>query len=175
MGIQNGRSAATPAPWSFITWGFRTVGRTHGPPTADVSGDSSRGDSRTHLEARNLSVEAELVPFGISHHDEAGAHRRNGLLATQSSRSGIDEPLTLSLERCHSLFTAHSRSRTDVEVDTILGHLALRHLLEEDPRSMSIRVLDGRSRVALSLWYTESRKEIVPSGERVSVDRERRR
>ena len=37
------------------------------------------------------SVQAELVALGVGHHDEAGAHRGSGLVATYPRRSQRDE------------------------------------------------------------------------------------
>src|SRR4030095_12977102 len=75
----------------------------------------------------------------------------------------------LALARPHTLLSLQSGSRTDVEVYAILGDLVLRHLLEEEPWAVPVRVLDGRSRVALLLRYADPREEVVPRGQRVGV------
>jgi hypothetical protein len=54
-------------------------------------------------------------------------------------------------------------------VDAVLGDLVLRHLLEEQPGAVPVRVLNGRSRVALLLRYADPREEVVPCGQRVGV------
>src|ERR1035438_9512695 len=105
------------------------------------------------------SVQAELVALGVGHHDEAGAHRGSGLVATYPRRAQRDEPAALDLQRRHPLLSLQSGSRTDVEVDPVLGDLVLRHLLEEQPWAVPVRVLDGRSRVALLRRYADLRQE----------------
>jgi hypothetical protein len=54
-------------------------------------------------------------------------------------------------------------------VDAVLGGLVLRDLLEEQPRAVPVRILEGRSRVALLLRYADLREEVVPRGQGVGV------
>lgn len=149
---QNGRS--------IIRVGDRQTAPHRGPTRVSRNASATRR-ARTVLVTRSItirrrpqlcqwSVEAEVVSFRINHHDESGAHRRSGLLPTQSCRSDRDEAETFGLERCHSLVSTQSGSCTNIKVDAILGHLAFRHLLEEETGSVPVRVLVGRSRVALS-------------------------
>ena len=84
-------------------------------------------------------------------------------------RSQRDESVALGLEHRHPLLSVQTGSRTNVEVDAVLGDLVLRHLLEEEPWAVPVRVLDGRSRVALLLGYAGPRQEVVPRGERVGT------
>src|SRR5450755_3728534 len=116
-----------------------------------------------------MSVQAELVALGVGHHDEAGGHRGSGLVATYPRRAQRDEPAALDLQRRHPLLSLQSGSRTDVKVDAVLGDLVLRHLLEEQPWAVPVRVLDGRSRVALLPRYVDPREEVVPRGQRVGA------
>lgn len=115
------------------------------------------------------SVQAELVALRVGHHDETGAHRGSGLGATYPRRSQCDEPVTLDLQRRHPLLALQAGSRANVEVDAILGDLVLRHLLEEQPWAVAVRILDRRSCIALLLRYADPREEVVPRGQRVGV------
>jgi hypothetical protein len=45
----------------------------------------------------------------------------------------------------------------------------VRDLLEEQPRAAPVRVLEGRSRVALLVRYAGPREEVVPRGQGVSA------
>ena len=45
----------------------------------------------------------------------------------------------------------------------------IRHLLEEQPWAVPVRILDGRSRAALLLRYADTREEVVPRGQRVGI------
>ena len=54
-------------------------------------------------------------------------------------------------------------------MDPVLGDLVLRHLLEEQPRTTALGVLDGRPGVALLLRHTDPREEVVPRSQRIGV------
>jgi hypothetical protein len=54
-------------------------------------------------------------------------------------------------------------------VDAVFDKLPLRHLLEEQPWAVPVRILDRRSCVALLLRYADPGEEVVPRGQRVGV------
>jgi hypothetical protein len=70
-------------------------------------------------------VEAELVALGIDHHDVPLPHRRRGLVPLHPGRAEGHEPVGLPLQRRHPLVTGAARRRPDVEVQPVLGRLAL--------------------------------------------------
>ena len=61
-------------------------------------------------------------------------------MATYPRRSERDEPVALDFQSRHPLLSLQSGSRTDVEVDAVLGDLVLRNLLEEQPWAVPVRV-----------------------------------
>ena len=58
-----------------------------------------------------------------------------GLVALDPGGAEGDQALALGLERGHPLVALEAGSGPDVEVDAVLGGLALGHLLEEQPRA----------------------------------------
>ena len=84
------------------------------------------------------SVEAEVVAFWVGHHDMTEAHRGSRLLTAKASRSERQKPAALCLQRGHALLSDQSWSSADVEMNAVLGDLALGHLLEEQARSASV-------------------------------------
>src|SRR3984885_16103394 len=115
------------------------------------------------------SVQAELVALGVGHHDEAGLYRGSGLVTTYPRRSQRDEPAALSLQHRHPLLSLQPGGRADVEVDAVLPALVLRDLLEEQPRAVPVRIIEGRPRVGLLLRHAYPLEELVPRGQGVGA------
>ncbi len=59
------------------------------------------GEATGPVNSATSSVQAKLVALGVGHHDEAGAHRGIGLVATYQRRSQRDQPVALGLQRRH--------------------------------------------------------------------------
>lgn len=82
------------------------------------------------------------------------------------------QPLTLDHERCHSLLPAQSGRCTDVEVNAVLCHLAFRHLLKEEPRTVPVRILDSPISCCTVPRHADPPQEVVPRGKWVGILRE---
>ena len=113
------------------------------------------------------SVEAELVAFGVLHHDVPRLQRRVGLVALQPGGAEPDQALALGLQRGHPFVALQAGRGPHVEVHAVLDDLAFRHLLEEQPRARTVGVLGGGPAVPLGLGYADLAEELVPRVEDV--------
>src|SRR5690625_1676482 len=78
-----------------------------------------------------------------------------------------DKPPALDLQSSHPLFAAKVGGGPHIEMEPVLAALTLGYLLKEDPRTGSIRVLQGRGAVALIGRDTGRSQEVIPGRERV--------
>jgi hypothetical protein len=97
------------------------------------------------------------------------AQGQGRVVATKPRSAKHDESLAFSLQRRHPLIPLKPGSRTDIEVYPILRDLVLRHLLEEDPRPLPVRILKGRPSIPLIDRHPHTLEEVVPLGQRVSA------
>src|SRR5699024_10712061 len=78
-----------------------------------------------------------------------------------------DEAGALLLEGRHALTVAQVGGGAHVEVDPVLGGLALGHPLEEEAGPGAVRVLERRGTVVLVAGETAAFEELVPCRERI--------
>src|SRR5882724_16897 len=117
-------------------------------------------DQLTQYPAASESAHAELVALGIAQHDGA-ASRVVGLPGEAGTR--LHQLLDLLADQPLALLAAYLAPRDpDVEMDAVLGGLALRHPLEVQPGPLVGRV-DHRRLVAVLLFRQPDRPaELLP-------------
>src|SRR5664279_1999763 len=95
----------------------------------------SRKRSQPARRAAEASIEAELVALGVLHDHKAGFHAAVGVDPANPGGTEVGQAGGLGVQRGHPLVAHAAGGRTDVEVQPVLGDLALRHPLEEQPRN----------------------------------------
>src|SRR5690606_9356979 len=134
-------------------------------PTGSSAGCRGAGSDgsrpRSCPRAGQHLVQAELVPLGVGHDDEAGAHGRLGLVAAQPGGAECDQPLALGLQGRHPLVALETGCGPNVEVHAVLRDLVLRDLLEEDPGPDALGILERGRGVALLLGQAGALEELV--------------
>src|SRR5271169_2374173 len=97
------------------------------------------------------SADAELVALWVAHRDGVAP---DGLVGPGDAGSGLNEPLYLVADQSLSLLASHlAPGHPDVEVDAVLGGLALGHPLEVQPGAFPRRVNPRGQLAELLLRY----------------------
>ena len=149
--------------WSTRSGGTTWFGgRSRGSPTPWCSSSlrSCGSGARTSPAERGL-LHAELVAFRVEKHHPAVAPFAFALFHDRGPRP--DQTFHVSLHRFPTnLGIGDAVSDTDVDVQTVLHLLALRHLLEVDPRPGAMRVDDGAGIVPTLGRKIRGRQSLLP-------------
>src|SRR5713101_5044928 len=109
------------------------------------------------------SAHAELVALRIAHRDGVAP---DGVVFPGDAGAGLNQPLHLLADQPLAFLAADiAPGHPDVEVDPVLGGLALRHALEEQPGTLACRVDPGGAIAALLFRYPRRPGELLPAHE----------
>jgi hypothetical protein len=92
----------------------------------------------------------------------AGVDEAVGLHAAYARRAERHQGLAARLEGGHPFVSSEAHGGADVEVDAVLGGLALRYLLEPQPGAPAVGVHGGRGVVAALLGDVPGVERLVP-------------